>query len=232
MKFFTINIVIFVVGLQLNLNSQQSNKDISPSYMLGVALTRNISEFEFTQKEISEIIKGFSDGLNNKANYKTSVNYEKLNEFMKAKRDSLIEKNKKLGEEYLKKMANEKNAYVIEDGIVYIKRSEGSGNTTPQENDTVKVHYKGILIDGTEFDSSYKRNEPAQFQLSSVISCWTKALKKMKVGEKATIGCPSSTAYGDNGIDRIIPPGASLIFDVELLDIIKNESKENQNNKK
>lgn len=232
MKFITFKLGLLLFLLLLNLDAQQTNKDLSPSYMLGVALTKNISEFDFTQKEINEIIKGFSDSLNNKANYKTSVNYEKLSEFMKNKKEALIEKNKKKGEEYLKKMANEKNASTIDDGIVYVKRVEGTGNT-PQENDIVKVHYRGTLIDGTEFDSSYKRNEPAQFQLSSVISCWAKALKKMKVGEKATIGCPSNTAYGDNGIDRVIPPGSTLIFEVELLDIIKtNEQKENQSNKK
>lgn len=224
-RIIQIGILLILTGNYLF--SQQSKKELSPSYMLGVALTRNIADFDFNDKEISEIIKGFSDALNNKASYKTSIDYEKLNEFMKMKKDELIEKNKRKGDEYLKKMATEKNALIIEDGIVYVRKTEGKG-ISPQENDTVKVHYRGRLIDGTEFDSSYKRNEPANFQLSSVIICWNKALKRMKVGEKATIGCPSKTAYGDNGIDKIIPPGSTLIFDVELLDVIKNESKNNQ----
>lgn len=207
-------------------NAQQktsSTGDKSPSYMLGLALTRNITEYDFTADEIKDIIKGFSDGLTKKVDYRVSINYDKLNEMIKGKRELLLKKNKSKGEEYLKKLMTENNAVRLDNGIVYIKRQDGTG-ASPTETDTVKVHYRGTLIDGTEFDSSYKRNEPAQFQLNTVIPCWTKALIKMRVGEKATIGCPSDMAYGDNGIERIIPPGATLVFDVELIDILKNET--------
>lgn len=217
---------VFMVG-KFMLYSQDQDKqpqNNSSAYMLGLIMTRNISDYEFTKEEIDEIIKGFSDGLKNKINYKTAVNYEKVNNLIKNKKDNLTAKNKKKGEEYLKKMASEKNARIIENGIVYLTVTEGKGNT-PSENDTVKVNYTGRFIDGTEFDSSYKRGEPATFQLNSVIPCWTKVVSKMKVGEKATVGCPSDTAYGDNGIERVIPPGSTLIFDIELLDIIKKEEK-------
>jgi FKBP-type peptidyl-prolyl cis-trans isomerase FkpA len=83
----------------------------------------------------------------------------------------------------------------------------------------VKVNYRGTLIDGTEFDSSYKRNQPAQFPLSGVIRCWTEGVQKMKVGGKARLVCPSEIAYGDSGRPPTIPGGATLIFEIELLEI-------------
>ena len=86
-------------------------------------------------------------------------------------------------------------------------------------SDQVKVHYTGTLTDGTVFDSSVKRNEPATFPLNGVIKCWTEGVQKMKVGEKAKLTCPSDVAYGDNGRPPTIPGGATLIFEVELLEI-------------
>ena len=83
----------------------------------------------------------------------------------------------------------------------------------------MKVHYKGTLIDGTEFDSSYKRGQPAEFPLNGVIPCWTEGVQKMKVGGKAKLVCPSDIAYGDRGAPPKIPPGATLVFEVELLDV-------------
>jgi FKBP-type peptidyl-prolyl cis-trans isomerase FkpA len=93
----------------------------------------------------------------------------------------------------------------------------GAG-ASPAATDTVKVNYKGTLVNGTEFDSSYSRKAPAQFALNGVIRCWTEGLQKMKVGGKAVLTCPSDLAYGDRGHPPI-PGGATLIFDVELLDI-------------
>ena len=90
---------------------------------------------------------------------------------------------------------------------------------SPVASDTVKVHYTGTLTDGTVFDSSVKRKEPATFPLGGVIKCWTEGVQKMKVGEKAKLTCPSDLAYGDNGRPPTIPGGATLIFEVELLDI-------------
>ncbi len=91
----------------------------------------------------------------------------------------------------------------------------------PTAVDRVKVHYRGTLLDGTEFDSSYKRNEPAVFPLSGVIRCWTQGVQKMKVGGKAKLTCPAATAYGERGAGSLVPPNATLNFDVELLAIEK-----------
>ena len=103
-------------------------------------------------------------------------------------------------------------------GLVIQTLKEGTG-TAPKATDTVKVHYRGTFIDGKEFDSSYKRGEPTEFPLNRVIPCWTEGVQKMKVGGKAKLTCPPSLAYGTRGAGRVIPPNATLSFDVELLGV-------------
>ncbi len=119
---------------------------------------------------------------------------------------------------YLDKAAAEPGAVRTGSGLVYRELKVGTG-ASPKVTDTVKVHYRGTLVDGTEFDSSYKRNEPAQFPLNQVIPCWTEGVQRMKVGGKSQLVCPSNIAYGDRGSPPVIPPGATLIFEVELLGI-------------
>jgi len=103
-------------------------------------------------------------------------------------------------------------------GVIITHTVLGTG-AMPTAADRVKVHYRGTLLDGTEFDSSYKRNQPAVFPLSQVIRCWTQGLQKMKVGGKAKLTCPAVTAYGDRGAGGMVPPNATLNFEVELLAI-------------
>ncbi|RZI83902.1 MAG: FKBP-type peptidyl-prolyl cis-trans isomerase [Rubrivivax sp.] len=116
------------------------------------------------------------------------------------------------------KSAKEKGAVVTSSGLVYLSLKEGTG-PSPTASDTVKVHYRGTLPDGKEFDSSYKRNEPAEFPLNRVIACWTEGVQRMKVGGKAKLTCPSAIAYGERGAGGVIPPNATLLFEVELLGI-------------
>ena len=104
---------------------------------------------------------------------------------------------------------------------VVVKHTQMGKGASPAASDTVQVHYRGTLTDGTEFDSSYKRNQPASFPLTGVIPCWTQGLQKMKVGGKATLTCPPATAYGSRGAAGVVPPNATLTFDVELLAISK-----------
>lgn len=103
-------------------------------------------------------------------------------------------------------------------GVTVTHTTIGTG-AMPTATDRVKVHYRGTLVDGTEFDSSYARNQPAVFPLNQVIPCWTQGLQKMKVGGKAKLTCPSATAYGERGAGGMVPPNATLTFHVELLDI-------------
>lgn len=101
-------------------------------------------------------------------------------------------------------------------GVIVAHTQLGKG-PQPTENSTVKVHYRGYFADGKEFDSSYKRGQPTSFPLRHVIACWTQGIQKLKEGGKATLTCPGPTAYGPNGIAGVIPPNATLYFDVELI---------------
>lgn len=105
-------------------------------------------------------------------------------------------------------------------GVKIVHTVDGTG-VQPKASDTVKVHYRGTLADGKEFDSSYKRGTPATFPLSRVVPCWTEGMQKIKVGGKATLTCPPATAYGDRGAGGVVPPNATLTFEVELLGIEK-----------
>ncbi len=105
-------------------------------------------------------------------------------------------------------------------GVKISHAVDGTG-AYPKASDAVKVHYRGTLADGKEFDSSYKRNAPATFPLNRVIPCWTEGLQKIKVGGKATLTCPPATAYGERGAGAAVPPNATLTFEVELLAIEK-----------
>ena len=111
-------------------------------------------------------------------------------------------------------------AETLPSGVKIVHTLVGTG-ANPKASDTVKVHYRGTLADGKEFDSSYKRNEPATFPLGRVVPCWTEGLQKIKVGGKATLTCPPATAYGDRGAGGAVPPNATLTFEVELLAIEK-----------
>jgi FKBP-type peptidyl-prolyl cis-trans isomerase FkpA len=118
----------------------------------------------------------------------------------------------------LARAAAEKGAVVTATGLVYRSLQDGTG-PSPAATDTVKVHYRGTFPNGGEFDSSYKRGEPASFPLNRVIKCWTEGLQRMKVGGKARLTCPSAIAYGERGAGSDIPPNAVLHFEVELLGI-------------
>jgi FKBP-type peptidyl-prolyl cis-trans isomerase FkpA len=121
-------------------------------------------------------------------------------------------------ESFLDKAAKEPGAVKTPSGLIYTEVEPGSG-VSPKATDTVKVHYRGTLKDGTEFDSSYKRDEPAELPLSNVIPCWTEGLQRMKPGGKARLVCPANIAYGPEGRPPVIPGGATLIFEIALISV-------------
>jgi FKBP-type peptidyl-prolyl cis-trans isomerase FkpA len=121
---------------------------------------------------------------------------------------------------FLTKAAAEPGAVKLDSGAIMQTLTPGKGDS-PKPTSTVKVHYEGKLTDGTVFDSSIQRGQPVEFPLNGVIPCWSQGVSKMKVGEKARLTCPSDAAYGDQGHEPTIPPGATLIFEVELLSIVK-----------
>jgi FKBP-type peptidyl-prolyl cis-trans isomerase FkpA len=114
--------------------------------------------------------------------------------------------------------AKETGAVTTPSGLVYRSLKDGSG-ASPGPTDTVKVHYRGTFPDGREFDSSFKRGQPAEFPLDRVIKCWTEGVQRMKVGGKAKLTCPAVIAYGERGAGSVVPPNATLQFEVELLAI-------------
>ncbi|MCB1956217.1 MAG: FKBP-type peptidyl-prolyl cis-trans isomerase [Rhodocyclaceae bacterium] len=144
---------------------------------------------------------------------------QKVNELAQARRAAAAKVTAEKGKAVLADAAAQKGAVKAASGFVYVPLTEGTG-AQPGGSDVVKVNYRGTLPDGTEFDSSYSRNEPTTFPLDGVIKCWTEGVAMMKVGGKARLTCPAETAYGDRGAGRVIPPGATLIFEVELLEVV------------
>lgn len=116
--------------------------------------------------------------------------------------------------------AAEKGAVKTETGLIYRSLKDGNG-ASPTATDTVRVHYRGTFPDGKEFDSSYARSAPAEFPLNRVIKCWTEGVQMMKVGGRAKLTCPPAIAYGERGAGGVIPPNATLQFEIELLAIVK-----------
>jgi FKBP-type peptidyl-prolyl cis-trans isomerase FkpA len=193
-------------------------------YSLGVLLSRNLEAFELTPQEIELVKAGLEDGALGKPEQVEVEQFgEAVQKMHSTRLAALIEKDKKAGAEFLTKAAAEAGATTTASGIVKKTITEGTG-ASPSATDEVKVHYEGTLVNGKVFDSSIKRGEPATFPLNGVIPCWTEAVQLMKVGEKARIVCPSDLAYGERGSPPQIRPGSTLVFQVELLDVVKPEN--------
>ena len=191
-------------------------------YTLGSTLGRQIMVFDMTPEELEYVKAGMTDQVTGKELKVDQQAYmPKLQELARTRSTSRAEKEKTKAQAFLQEAAKEEGAQRQESGLIYKSITEGTG-AQPTASDIVKVNYRGTLPDGKEFDSSYKRNEPAQFPLNGVIKCWTEGVQKMKVGGKAKLVCPSDLAYGDRGTPGI-PGGSALVFEVELLEVQKNE---------
>lgn len=188
-------------------------------YSLGLSIARSLQSFELSDSEMAFVKQAIDDAKAGKPAVALEEWGPKIQNFARARADKQAVKEKEVSKEYLAKAATEPGAVKSESGMIYKELTAGTG-ASPVATDTVKVHYRGTLVNGTEFDSSYKRNEPASFPLNGVIKCWTEGVQKMKVGGKAKLVCPSDLAYGDQGRPSI-PGGATLIFEVELLDVTK-----------
>ncbi len=191
-------------------------------YALGLSLGRQIQLFDMTPEELAYVKAGLDAQVLGK---EPAVDIQtfgpKLSELARTRSTARATKEKEKSKAFLEQAAKEQGAEKTESGLIYKSLQEGTG-AQPGPTDMVKVNYRGTLPDGKEFDSSYKRNEPAQFPLNGVIRCWTEGVQKMKVGGKAKLVCPSDLAYGDRGTPGI-PGGSALVFEVELLEVQKNE---------
>jgi FKBP-type peptidyl-prolyl cis-trans isomerase len=193
-------------------------------YALGVSVARNLEPFALTPEELEFVIAGLRDELTGKEPAVSLDQYgPRIRTLAQARAEATAAQEKEAGQAFAAQEAAASGAKKSASGLVTRTIQEGSG-ASPGPEDTVKVHYTGTLRDGSVFDSSVKRGEPAQFKLGGVIPCWTEALQTMKVGGKAHITCPAEIAYGDRGFPGSIPPGATLAFDVELLEIVKPEA--------
>ncbi len=191
------------------------------AYSIGQLMSQQLVTFDLTPEELALVQQGLADGVKGT---KTDINAEefipKVQAMQQARMVAFTEKNAKAGTDYLAKTEKEVNVSKLPSGVLVKHTKEGTG-ASPVATDEVKVHYEGRLIDGKVFDSSIQRGEPAVFPLNGVIPCWTEAVQTMKVGGKATVICPQETAYGERGSPPKIMPKSTLVFDVELLDIVK-----------
>jgi len=188
-------------------------------YALGVHMARQLSVFGLSAEEFAFVKEGMRDLAAGKKLLAEPEAYgQSINALAHSRMQAALKKNKEAAESFLEKAAAAAGAEKTSSGLIYQELKKGTG-TSPKASDTVKVHYVGTFIDGAEFDSSVKRGEPAEFPLGQVIPCWTEGVSMMKTGGKAKLFCPSDIAYGDEGRPPLIPGGAALVFEVELLEI-------------
>ena len=191
------------------------------SYALGLSIGNNFQNSGIKDLQVEDFIKGLTDVMEEK---QPAITYDEakevINEYFIKLQKEKMEINKKAGEEFLH--INKGRAGVVElpSGLQYQVLKQGNG-TKPSATDKVKCHYHGTLINGTVFDSSVQRGQPAVFGVNQVIPGWVEALQLMPVGSKWRLFIPSNLAYGEHGAGEMIEPNSTLIFYVELLDIVK-----------
>jgi FKBP-type peptidyl-prolyl cis-trans isomerase FkpA len=192
-------------------------------YAFGVAVGQQVGQqtkqIRLTPEEIEIFKSGFSEALaGNKPDFEIAQFEEKFQSLVKARLAAGASEAQAQNAEFLAAAEKEPGAVKTASGLVFRTLKPGEG-ASPKATDTVRVHYHGTLPDGKVFDSSVERGEPAEFALNGVIPCWTEGLQLMKVGEKARLVCPSSIAYGERGAGNDIPPNATLVLEVDLLNI-------------
>jgi FKBP-type peptidyl-prolyl cis-trans isomerase FkpA len=195
-------------------------EDDKTVYAIGVAIQKSLEAFNLTPAEVEMVLAGVRDAAAGKPEVKLEDRQAAIQQLVTSRRAAAGAALAKQGEGYLEKAAKEPGAVKTASGLVYVPVKEGAG-ASPTAASKVKVNYEGKLVDGKVFDASAKHGGPATFPLNGVIPCWTEGLQKLKVGGKARLICPAALAYGDRGAGAEIPPGATLDFEVELLEILK-----------
>lgn len=191
------------------------------SYALGLSIGNNFQNSGIKCLQVEDFVQGLSDVLNEK---QPAISYDEakkvINDFFLRLHKEKLEINKKAGEEFLSINKGRAGVVTLPSGLQYQVLQQGNGEK-PKATDKVKCHYHGTLINGTVFDSSVERGTPAVFGVNQVIPGWVEALQLMPVGSKWRLFIPSNLAYDENGAGEMIEPNSTLIFDVELLDIVK-----------
>ena len=220
--------LILVVNLIVSCNGKAKlNTDVQKqSYSYGYLMGRDLSQKD-ADIDVKALSAGIKDGLKDKQQLSDGDMQAALKTLEETLKQKIIEKmmeqrtvNAQASEAFLSQNKTKEGVKELKSGLQYKIIKNGNGNI-PKEDDNVTVHYRGTLIDGTEFDSSYKRNQPAEFKLNQVIKGWTEGLQLMKEGSKWEFYIPSSLAYGPNGAGGMIGPNQALIFEVELIRVNK-----------
>jgi FKBP-type peptidyl-prolyl cis-trans isomerase FkpA/FKBP-type peptidyl-prolyl cis-trans isomerase FklB len=189
-------------------------------YALGLAINNSLSNFNLSEPEFELVKSGIADGFFKrppKVDLKTFG--LKISELQQARASVIAEAEKKVGAAFLAKAAAESGAKKTESGAILITIKEGNG-ATPKIADIVKVHYLGTLVDGTVFDDSAKQGgNPATLRVNEMSKCWVEGIQQIKVGGKSKLVCPSNLGYRDKGLPPLIKPGATLVFEIALLEV-------------
>jgi FKBP-type peptidyl-prolyl cis-trans isomerase FkpA/FKBP-type peptidyl-prolyl cis-trans isomerase FklB len=184
-------------------------------------MSRTLDKFALNPDELEVLWQGLEDGvLGRPSKVDLSAEADRLLSLQETRRDRLRHQDREAGSQLIAAVATEQNVERRPSGLVIQPLVEGQG-AKPTASDHVSVHYEGTLVDGTVFDSSRARGEPSTFPVRGVIACWTEALQLMRVGERSRIICPPQIAYGERGRPPVIRPDATLVFDIELLGIVR-----------
>jgi FKBP-type peptidyl-prolyl cis-trans isomerase FkpA len=214
-------VLILLIAVPVFAADAPKSEEQKTLYAVGLAVARQLAVFNLSPTELEFVKQGITDSFSGK---KTVVELEaynqKIQDLANGRRKAKGEKLAAVTKDFIEKTAREKGAVKSASGMIYLPLKEGSG-AAPAATDTVKVNYRGTLVSGEEFDSSYKRGQPTEFPLNGVIKCWSEGLQMMKPGGKAKLVCPSDLAYGDRGAGSVVPPNATLVFEVELLEVKK-----------
>lgn len=199
----------------------------SVSYGLGVTLAQNLEQQGLDSINVDLMASAIRTSLaGDSTKMALQESGEMINNYMRRKQQQASSGAKEKSEAFLEENAQKENVKVTESGLQYKVLEEGDG-VSPDENDKVTVHYEGTLVNGSIFDSSYERGEPASFPVNRVISGWTEALQMMQVGDKWKLFIPPNLAYGERGAGQNIGPNEALIFEVELIDVEKVPNDQN-----
>ena len=217
--------VLMLTAVSCTKKAKLDNDKSKASYAIGQQIGQNLKQqnIEVDAEALAMALKDAAEGKNQMTKEQIQEAMMKLQENAMKKQQEEAEGNKKTGAEFLEKNKTAAGVKVTASGLQYIVEKEGTGKT-PTKDDIVKCHYTGTLINGEKFDSSVDRGQPAEFPVSGVIPGWTEALQMMKVGSKVKLFVPPELAYGPSGRPGI-PANSVLIFEVELLDIVKQAKK-------
>lgn len=232
MKLVKATLFAGITLVTVGMNAQEidiKQEPIREAYSIGVNIGRNLQNQGITYIDPKAVTQGIMDAVKG---LETAMTQEEMNATLQALSKKVQQNmakmkeeesaaNAAVGEKFLSDNKKRPEVMVTDTGLQYEIIKSGAG-ASPAATDKVKVHYRGTLLDGTEFDSSYQRNQAASFQLNRVIRGWTEGLQLMSPGSKYKFYIPSELAYGKNG-SRSIPPNSTLIFEVELLDVVSNK---------